>query len=162
MITFFVERLRCPHCGVESEFPMYTKLLDEPGTVMLRTGDAIDADPVNYRETFLELRPPSPGEPIRFFLPWLCRNCGWGNWALITVDKERVQAIEDTPLNQGTLPLAQYIDNNLGEYFATVTGEDLYEEDATGDLHLRKDFASVFLEHLPEPPGRAPSFKDFL
>lgn len=160
MITYFEACLRCLQCGAESTDQMYTKLLDYPGTMILHVGDQPDVDPSDYERAFQVLRERRPDEPFRVLLPWRCGYCQWGGWALVTVTEDgRVDAIEAIPLDRSTVRRAQFIADDLVEYFERVTGLDLYEQDEAGAWHRRPDFVALFVAALPEPPGQAPSFE---
>ena len=87
----------------------------EPG--ILRSFGEGDLD-----ETFLPLRPPVRGEPIRVLHDWTCPFCGAYNWAEVIFIEGKIESIA-VPFDVASVARAHFISERIAEYYESVTGK---------------------------------------
>jgi len=129
-LTFFVAPLVCSNCGrtapADTSTGMSNHLSSEFGGEVLRAGDPQVFGEGDLEETFLPLRPPAPGAPIRVLHDWTCPFCGAYNWAEVVFVDGRIESITGVPFDRASVARAHFISERIAEYYESVTGRQLY------------------------------------
>lgn len=127
LVTYFKTTLPCMHCGTVGEAWIASPLGDEGATYQV--GDCPgEAFQVDLEDSFLRVREPAAGEPVRALHRWSCSTCNMTNLAVVTLANGCVAAIEPAKLDRATLARVHHIDSMLDEVLATVIGEPIWTD----------------------------------
>ena len=117
MFDVFVAELRCPNCGslasLTDDTAMQTHLRTDADGSSLPIG--YEFDPYDLEVTqilgsqYALVSEPEPGKPIRLLDIWTCPTCNKEQWAMVTIDQNRIQLIEAVKLDRASLQAANFI-----------------------------------------------------
>jgi hypothetical protein len=138
MFDVFVADLRCPGCNavasVADNTGMQTHLRVEADGSALGVGFEFDPNDLKperiVRSGYLLVMPPTPGKPIRLLEVWTCPTCQTEQWAMVTIDQERIQLIEAVKLDSAALHSANFVSETNAELLAerfSDKGSDVVE-----------------------------------
>lgn len=126
MYDVFVADLRCPGCGavasVADNTGMQTHLRVDADGSALGVGFELDPNDLRtdkiVRNGYLLVTSPTPGKPIRLLEVWTCPTCQTEQWAMITIDQNRIQLIEAVRLDSAALRAANFTSETNSELLA--------------------------------------------
>jgi hypothetical protein len=125
MFDVLVADLGCPNCSalaLGDSTNMQTHLRVDADGSALAVGFEFDPNDLTpdkvVRSGYLLVTPPTPDKPIRLLEVWTCPKCQTEQWAMVTIDANRIQLIEAVKLDRVALRSANYISETNAELLA--------------------------------------------
>src|ERR1051325_31025 len=128
--------LRCPRCGNRARGPcairLQTHLAREPAMAELHVGDPLQPTEDPEEAGYYRLSENPDPTRLRVIETWTCPNCGESFlWALLSVERNILTAVDPIELDEATLAGADYITGQLA--YLTPVGQDVKLNDLGGD-----------------------------